>query len=629
MRSPSTSPLMPLSLSLALCLGSACNDDVSSDAAGDTGGDTANDEVSSTGSDSGSDSTSSSSTSDDSSTSSDSSDTSSDTTEGTTGDPAEPSEPLFDAGTIAEFDIELSPAAISVLDVDGKLYVKGNLTVTIAGEVTVLNDIGVRLKGNAGSYRTLDQKAGFLLNFDRYVADQTLLGVEKLAVNNMVQDPSMEREVLGYRLFREAGVPAPRAGHAVVSVNGEPYGLYTTVESTDNREFLEHWYGEHSGNLYEGAYGSDLLLEWMTSYDQDNGTNVDFADLFELITALDGMTDPDTFVADVSEVLDLDLYLTMVATDLYLGDWDGYPWSRNNYFIYRRTSDNRWVFMPWGIDQTMVDYLAPFGGNGRLAQMCAASLECRALLAGKYEEVVARVDQLGLASEAQTLANTLYAAALADPRREYSIATVVGTVAGNIDFLTNRGPAVLDALICTDPSLVDDDNDGYNGCGEDCNDLDPSVHPGAMEVCDLDDDNCDGQWDNAPMCPQCLVQALPLPEVGNAAFCFGLHNWADAEADCVVQGGHLISVHDQAMQDYLSATAFSIAASDWWIGLNDQSQEGSFAWADATPLDFTAWAGGEPNNAGEEDCANMATWAGGSWNDLNCAAANRYICRLP
>ncbi len=634
MRARSTTLELSLPVLLALGLTPGCTDDVSQTDASETGtgsddeassGPATDDEVSTTATDSGSTDESSTATE----STSDTSDSTDSSTDSTTGDLPDPAEALFAPGTLAQFDITLSPAAINSLDFDGKLYVMGDLTVTVAGEVTVLSDIAVRLKGNYGSYRTLDQKAGFLLNFDRYVPDQRLYGVEKLAVNNMVQDPSMEREVLGYALFRAGGVPASRAAHAVVTVNGEPYGLYTTVESTDNSEFLDHWYGDNSGSLYEGAYGSDLLLDWVPTFDQDNGVNVDYADLIELITALDGMTDPDTFVADVSEVVDLDMYLTTAATSLYLGDWDGYAWSRNNYFMYRRPSDMRWVFMPWGIDQTMIDYLDPFGGAGRLTQMCAASLECRMLLASKYEEVVARVDELGLAVEAQTLANTLYDAALADPRKEYEIDAVVGTVAANIDFLTNRGAQLQGALICTDPSLVDGDEDGANGCGEDCDDTNPNKYPGAVEVCNLDDDNCDGQWDNDPMCPQCIVQPLPLPEIGNVAFCFSLHTWDEAEADCVVQGGHLISVHDQAMQDFLATTAFSISGSDWWIGLNDLQNEGTFEWTDGTAVDFTPWAGGEPNNSGEEDCAHFAAWGGGAWNDLFCGAGARYICRLP
>jgi hypothetical protein len=601
---------LPFPLCIALA---ACSDDV---VVGAT----------ETGSDSSGSSSTDSSTTDTSTTGS--TDTT-DSTDTTTGDEPDPAEALFAPGTIADFDITLSALSLAVLEVDGKVYVKGDLDATVDGQLISLTDIGVRLKGNYGSYRTLDGKAAFLLDFNRYVPGQSFLGVDKLAVNNMVQDPSMQREVLGYELFRESGLPAPRAAHAVVRVNGEPYGLYTTVEAVDNDEFLEGWFGDDSGNLYEGAYGSDLFFDLLSTYDLDNGDEVDYADLVELIATLDTVVDPEDFISIADSVIDMDMYLTMAAVDIYLGDWDGYPYSRNNYFMYRRPSDMRWVFMPWGIDQTMLDHLPAFGGVSRVTTMCAASLECRAMLAEKFEEVVARVDQLGLAAEAATLGGALHDAALADPRKEYDIVAIEGSIASNIDFLTNRGSGLLDQLVCTDPDLVDDDNDGFNGCGEDCNDANPSTYPGATEECDLEDDDCDGQWDNNPMCPQCVIQPLPAPSINDAAFCFALRTWAEAEADCVTRGGHLISVHDQATQDFLTANAFVIAGGDWWIGLNDLANEGLFVWSDDTAVDFTSWAGGEPNNAGDEDCVHFPIWAGGNWNDLPCGAQGRYICELP
>ncbi len=548
---------------------------------------------------------------------------------GTTAEPPDPAAPLFEPGALAEFDLVLADAAIAALNDDPKTYVQGDLTVTVAGEAMVLTDIGVRLKGNYGSFRELDQKAAFLLNFDRYVPDQRLFELEKLAVNNMVQDPSMQRESLGYTLFRAGGVPAPRAGHAVVTVNGEPYGLYTTVESVDNEVFLDTWYGDDKGNLYEGAYGSDIFVDLVPSFDLDNGDDVDFMDLQALASALDAIVDPADFVPEVSKLIDLDIFLTFAATEIYLGHWDGYAWTRNNFYLHRRTSDQRWVPMPWGIDQTMNDYLNPFGGEGRLQQMCVASLECRMLLAEKFEAVVARVDELGLAGQAQTLADALRDAAEADPRKEYDINAVDGTVAANITFLSNRGQAVMDDLICTDPSQVDADKDGYSGCGEDCNDDDKAINPGALEVCDLDDDNCDGQWDNDPKCPQCILEPLPPPALGKAAFCFGARTWPEAEADCVAQKGHLIAIHDLKTHDFLKDEAFAIADDDWWIGLSDTKTEGTFAWTNASKLDFEKWAGGEPNNAGDEDCAHLAPWAGGDWNDMFCAQVRPYICAVP
>ncbi len=66
----------------------------------------------------------------------------------------------------------------------------------------------------------------------------------------------MIHETLTYELFRAAGVPAPRTGHAFVRVNGEAYGVYLDVETPDS-VWLSRWFPT-TGHLYEGAYGTDV-----------------------------------------------------------------------------------------------------------------------------------------------------------------------------------------------------------------------------------------------------------------------------------------------------------------------------------------------------------------------------------
>jgi hypothetical protein len=60
---------------------------------------------------------------------------------------------------------------------------------------------------------------------------------------------------------------------------------------------------------------------------------------------------------------------------------------------------------------------------------------------------------------------------------------------------------------CEDPAWpalpaneVDGDGDGTTFCDGDCNGADPAVHPGADEVCDGRDNDCDGQVDNDAAC---------------------------------------------------------------------------------------------------------------------------------
>jgi hypothetical protein len=545
----------------------------------------------------------------------------------------EPDPQLFTPGQPARIELVVSPAMLTRLDDPAhKPYVRADLRVTFDGRTESLRDIGLRLKGSAGSLRGLDGKPAFLLSFDRYVAEQRLDGLEKLALNNMVQDPSMEREGLGYPLFRALGVPAPRSGHALVTVNGEPYGLYATVESLSNTVFLETWFGDAGGNLYEAGWGSDLTLDALPGFDHDGGLDIDRAELSELFTALDALialADPDIALHELERWIDLDLYLLLAATEIYLGHWDGHVDGLNNYFIYHRPADRRWVVLPWGIDQTLDRDLAPFDGHARLQTLCLASLACRARLASQHRAVIAMAKSLNLPHQARSIADALRDHVAADPRKEIDDTTVADAVDANITFLRARPRTITDGLVCTDPAQLDDDGDGFSGCDLDCDDADPDKHPGASERCNLADDDCDGLWDNDPACPRCIIEHMPDPLPGRAAYCFDPHPWSDAEADCVAQGGHLLSIHDAAINDRLFARAAEIRDDSWWIGLHDQTNEGTFVWTDGSPLDLTLWSDGEPNDAHDEDCAQLWVWQGGAWNDAACDSPQPYICRLP
>ena len=67
-------------------------------------------------------------------------------------------------------------------------------------------------------------------------------------------------------------------------------------------------------------------------------------------------------------------------------------------------------------------------------------------------------------------------------------------------------PADPTRLICSTEAFSDHDGDGYTSY-TDCNDNDASIHPGAPEICDGKDNDCDGAVDYNALCPngQCIA----------------------------------------------------------------------------------------------------------------------------
>jgi formylglycine-generating enzyme required for sulfatase activity len=84
----------------------------------------------------------------------------------------------------------------------------------------------------------------------------------------------------------------------------------------------------------------------------------------------------------------------------------------------------------------------------------------------------------------------------------------------------------------TSSGCTDEDGDGYGfGCaaGPDCNDRDPAMHPGAKEVCNFKDDNCNGLVDELPSCTLPAIDQV-LVRVPAGSFLMGSDSGAGDES---------------------------------------------------------------------------------------------------
>ncbi|HZO05711.1 MAG TPA: CotH kinase family protein [Solirubrobacterales bacterium] len=324
-------------------------------------------------------------------------------------------ETLYEPDTVVVIDLKLSEAAVAALEAEPDEYVEGEFRIAETdgtpegiGPYTEPLTVGVRLKGGAGSFKGLDKKAAFKVKFDEFVDDQTFLGLEKLTLNNMAQDPSMVHEALVYPAFRAAGVPAPHTGYAYVYLNGIDYGLHLNLEVWD-KIALEKRFGAFQNppqHLYEGGAGQDLEPGMAAEYEVDEGKSKTRTDLEALITAANA-TEP-SFTPRLAPVADLEEMVAMWAAERYLGQWDGYSGGLpNNYYLY---SDPAGVFqmLPSGTDQTLSDWWYSFTSKGGLLfNQCLAEEACYAAYVKALETVEETSVALDLPDQAKALAALL------------------------------------------------------------------------------------------------------------------------------------------------------------------------------------------------------------------------------
>ena len=112
--------------------------------------------------------------------------------------------------------------------------------------------VGIRPKGNSSLstvYSSDSDRYSFKLEFDHYEAGRSYYGLDKLCLNNIIQDNTYMKDCLTYRLMADFGVDAPLCSYVYITVNGEDWGLYLAAEGVE--EGYMQRTGKTRGNLYK------------------------------------------------------------------------------------------------------------------------------------------------------------------------------------------------------------------------------------------------------------------------------------------------------------------------------------------------------------------------------------------
>jgi hypothetical protein len=346
---------------------------------------------------------------------------------------------------LPRIDVDLDADAEASLRMAPREYVPATLQFEDDSGTVGPISTGIRIKGLSVE-RTLDEKAAFRLDLDRFEAGGHLFGIEKLTLNNFVQDPSASHERLFYGILQRRELAAPRVGYVEVFVNGEYFGVYLALESSDEGAFLGRSFAS-TALLYEGQYGQDLYPGRAETFDQDYGDDPSRQELTRIIDDVAAASDA-AFVADTRDTIDWDNVISQMAADVFCGHFDSYTANRNNFTLHI-DDDSRLGLISGGADQSFteaVDVTDIAGGQGgMLLSRCTMDSECAQLLDAALADTAADVDRWLSAGGEQRLradAATLRAHFAGDPRREWDEGQLERLVDELIEFVEGRSAVI-------------------------------------------------------------------------------------------------------------------------------------------------------------------------------------------
>ncbi len=287
---------------------------------------------------------------------------------------------LFDSDVVhtisVEFDQAEYDAIIAAYVADGS---KEWLSATVTIDGTVLEGVGLRLKGNS-SLRALggetapggatdgdgllsaDDPASvpWLIRLDQFVDDQTYDGRSEFIVRGNNTETSLN-EAVALELLGAAGLATQEATAVRFSVNGGEETLRLVIESPDDPLWSDAVFGEN-GITYEAetegdyAYRGDDPTAYADAFTQQSGGDDDLSPVIALLDFV-GSSSDDEFVEQLGEYLDVDAFADYLALETLIANSDDIDGPGNNSYL-------RWDADTGLITVVAWDHNLAFGGFG-------------------------------------------------------------------------------------------------------------------------------------------------------------------------------------------------------------------------------------------------------------------------
>lgn len=358
----------------------------------------------------------------------------------------------------------------------------------------------IRLKGASSWLQTIsldpNPKMQFVIAFNEVDPEARFLGVRKVELDMPRSDQTFIRQRLALHYLRTAGTYAQCANNARLYINGEFYGLYTHIERLDKEFIQRHFPDNDNGDLWKGG--------------RTIKTNEDTFTWDRIDALWHDATTPEAFDA----LVDVDPSIYEWAAEAVIGDADGYYNGRANFYLYDHPARG-FIWLPHDIDTAFDNDFLPTESSPQFPS-CAGRWEpdWRHYLMllndpvwmDRYVTALttarSKLDIGHLESRVDAWTEQIANAVEADDHKPFSMDQHDLAVDASRRFIGARAEFIDEWQACYSGGGADADGDGFAWCRE-CNDDDASRKPGAVELCNGIDDDCDGRIDDVDASTSC------------------------------------------------------------------------------------------------------------------------------
>lgn len=273
--------------------------------------------------------------------------------------PVASAQDLYDPATLRTFEIQFNDA--NWLQLLRQNYTSGtNILATLTVDGASYPNVGVRIRGNT-SYTALpagSEKFSLKIDMDFVDPNQELMGYDSINLNNGFRDPTFMREV-AYNNYVARFIPNPRANHALVTLNGQNWGVYINVQQPDKRMIRDYFRNADGlriscsnqpngpGLAYNGPNPSGYAIYEINA---DGGFASPLAPLIALTNTLSNQ--PLTAWPVIDQSFAIDPSTWSVALENLLTDDDSYVNKGCDFVTYRDPIDGRFHLLQRDANET-------------------------------------------------------------------------------------------------------------------------------------------------------------------------------------------------------------------------------------------------------------------------------------